>query len=524
MKGRILIGVDFGTSGVKALAYDTESRSIRMSAYKSYPVVTPKPNYAEHIPGEWWNGLKWCVGKLLREGEFTGEDVEALCISSHTPTLTAVDKNGEPLTNGFIWADGRAVEESRELIQDYGERISRVNPATIRPYHILSKLRWLKQHEPAVYERTEKFLDCNNYLVYRLTGRYVLDISMASNYHFFNIYKKEWDEELAAELGVDLQKFPAVCDCDEIVGCVSESAADELGLSVHTKVLAGGSDTAMATLSMGIFTEDRIAYSCGTGSSVVMLSRCSEEDGFRTDSRLITIGYTDKDYMMNIGVMSNTGGAFKWMKEAVCHMETMCALTLKKDVFTVMSDYVTEAPIGANGIVFLPYLAGELSPLYNPNARGVFFGLSNESNKKEMLRAVMEGTCYAVKQNVEIVLGTSGMEAGTVKEIVATGGPCKSGAWMQMLSDILGIPVVIQEQAEGAPMGDIILAGCAVGLFSDQKTATEKMSASGRTYLPIKDNQKKYQVNYRTFCELQKCLLPCFDSHMRRQQFPGGRI
>ena len=362
------------------------------------------------------------------------------------------------------------------------------------------------------------FLDCSNYITYRLTSRFTIDRSMATNYHFYNIFEKKWDERLAKKLQINLRQFPEVCDCHEAIGCITKESAEELGLSEHTLVAAGASDTAMAALSAGIFNRYQMAYSCGTGSSVVMLQKCTEREQYKTDSRLITIGYADKDYMMNIGVMSNTGGAFKWMKEAVCDMETLCAVTLHRDVFTVMSDYVTEAPIGANGIVFLPYLAGELSPIYNPNARGVFFGLSGTSTKKEMLRAVMEGTCYAVRQNVDIVLDAQEVRPNEVQEIVATGGPCKSSAWMQMLSDILGIPVTIQENTEGAAMGDVVVAGCTAGVFSSLKEGVEKMKTIGRTYLPDSGAQREYEINYQTFCELQKCLLPCFDSHIQRQE------
>lgn len=521
MDDKILMGFDFGTNGVKAVAYSVKQEKVVMSAYKSYPVVTPYKNQAEHIPKEWWNAFVWCIGKLLAENTFQKDQVSALCVSSHTPTLTPIGEDGEPLMNGMIWADGRAVSESLELRRDYGEEIALVNPAFIRPYHIISKLFWLKKHKKDIYDRAVMFLDCSNYITYRLTSRFTIDRSMATNYHFYNIFEKKWDSGLAEKLQIDLDCFPEVCDCNEVIGCITEEAAQELGLPKHILVAAGASDTAMAALSAGIFNTNQMAYSCGTGSSVVMLRECTERETYKTDDRLITIGYADKDYMMNIGVMSNTGGAFKWMKEAVCDMETLCAVTLHKDVFTVMSDYVTEAPIGANGIVFLPYLAGELSPIYNPNARGVFFGLSGTSTKKEMLRAVMEGTCYAVRQNVDIVLDAQEMKPDAVEGIVATGGPCKSSAWMQMLSDILGIPVTIQENTEGAAIGDVVVAGCAAGIFSNLKEGAGKMKTIGRTYLPDPENQRQYEINYKTYCELQKCLLPCFDSHMLRQKSRG---
>ena len=142
MDDKILMGFDFGTNGVKALAYSVRMEKVMITAYKSYPVITPYKNQAEHDPKEWWSAFVWCVGKLLAEGAFQKEQVSALCVSSHTPTLTPVKEDGEPLMNGMIWADGRAVEESLELQRDYGKEIASVNPASIRPYHIVSKLFW----------------------------------------------------------------------------------------------------------------------------------------------------------------------------------------------------------------------------------------------------------------------------------------------------------------------------------------------------------------------------------------------
>ena len=190
MCDKILMGFDFGTNGVKALAYSTSMERVAISAYKSYPVVTPYKNQAEHNPKDWWNAFVWCVGKLLAEGTFQKDQVAALCISSHTPTLTPVREDGEPLMNGMIWADGRAVEESLELRRDYGNEIASVNPALIRPYHIISKLFWLKKHKREIYNRTAMFLDCSNYITYRLTSRFTIDRSMATNYHFLQYFEK----------------------------------------------------------------------------------------------------------------------------------------------------------------------------------------------------------------------------------------------------------------------------------------------------------------------------------------------
>ncbi len=516
MKDKIVMGFDFGTNGVKALAYSRKEKKLLVSAYKSYPVLTPEKNFMEQDPRKWWEAFRWCVRVLLQQGGFSKEEVKVISVSSHTPTLTPLDEKGVPLCNGAIWSDGRAGEVCRRLQKEYAREIQKRNPACIRPYHILPKLLWFRENRPELYKKTKMFVDCNNYINYRLTGVFALDRSMAVNYHFYNVHTKEWDEKLAEELGIKLEQFPALVDCGQVIGHLGKEAAEELSLDEKTEVLGGASDTAMAMAGMGIFTQDRLAYSCGTGSTVIMLAKNTKENWYEADPALLSLGFVNKDYLMNIGVMSNTGGAFQWMKEAVCEMDSLWAKTLKKDVFSIMSDHVTAAPLGAGGIVFLPYLAGELSPLYEPDARGVFFGLNTKTTKQEMLRAVMEGTCYAVLQNVEIVLKAMGKKKEEMKEIVATGGPCHSSAWMQMLSDILGIRVQTQEKAEGAAIGDVILAAVSAGIFENMEEAAREIIVPGACYEPDEERGKKYRINYQTYVELQKVLLPCFKEHQRR--------
>lgn len=517
MKQRVLMGFDFGTGGVKALAYGLRENRILKSAYRSYPLSVPKPNCAEQAPEEWWNAFAECVRELL-SGGFMSEDVAAISVSSHTPTLTPFDGQGKALTNGMIWADGRAVEESRDLSRRYGDVIRKANPASVRPYHILPKLLWFQKHNPELYEQTTVFLDCNGYINYRLTGICALDRSMATNYHFYNVYTKQWDQEVVRTLGIDLNRFPKLHDCGEIIGTVTEEAAWELGLAAGIRICAGSSDTAMAMLSTGIVSGDRLAYSCGTGSSVILLEKNTEQEPFQTCDRLLTIAYTDKEYMMNIGVMSNTGGAFQWVRDVLCGEEKKEAAEMHADVYEIMDRLVAGSSPGAGGIVFLPYLAGELSPLYCPEARGVFFGLSGAAGKKELVRAVMEGTCYAAMQNVKIVLEAAEKSAENIKEIVATGGPCKSAVWMQMLSDICGIPVAVQEKAEGAALGDVIMAGCAVGIFESCQSAVECMVVMGNRYEPDWSRHRRYLLNYQTYCELQEQMLPVFENHAARMQ------
>lgn len=512
--GRVIIGMDYGTSGVKALAYDGAEEKIIASAYEEYQMLVPDRNRAEHNPRDWWEAFCRIIRSFLTENGVNGEEIEAISLSCHTPTLTPVDAEGNHLYHGIIWADARAEEECREITEKYGKEIAGINPARIRPYHIISKLLWLERHEPEIYTNTYAFLDNTGYINFKLTGKLALDRSLAANYHFYNVHTREWDSDIARKAEVDLTKFPPICNCQDIVGTVTPEAAGKTGLSENTKIVAGMSDVTAAVLGMGICTEDRLCYSCGTGSHVVLLAKASYgQQRFTTDPRLIILGYSNPDYMVNIGVISNTGGAMKWMRNALCRQEMAFCQDLNKDVYDLMSEEAKQAAPGCGGLLFLPYVAGELCPLYNPNARGCFFGISTVTDKPEMIRAVMEGTACSARQVMELVLSTQkSREKSGIKEIVVTGGPTKSSLWMQILCNVIGIPIVTLEKAEGGPVGDLILAGCAVGMFSTQKEGAERFARVHRRFYPEQETVRLYEQVYRRFLRLQEAVMPCFDT------------
>jgi xylulokinase len=514
MEHAVIIGMDYGTSGAKALAYDGRERKIIASAYREYPMLVPRPNYAEHNPEDWWDVFCQIMEELKVEGGIQKEQIQAISISCHTPTLTPVDEMGVPLCNGIIWADARAEKECEEIIERYGDEIAQVNPAQIRPYHIVSKLLWMKRHRPRIWEQAWAFLDNNSFINYRLTGKLALDRSLAANYHFYNVHTQEWDPRAAELLGADLSKFPPVCNCQDIVGKVTAKAAAQTGLSEHTMVVAGMSDVTAAVLGMGVCTADRLCYSCGTGSHMVLLAKAtSGKERFTTDPRLITLGYSTPEYMVNIGVISNTGGAMKWMRNALCQEEAACSRALGRDVYEIMSEEAQEASPGCGGVIFLPYVAGELCPLYNPNARGNFFGISTVTDKPAMIRAVMEGTSYSARQVMELVLSTGkDKKKSDLQEMVVTGGPTKSSLWMQILCDILGIPIVTLKKADGGPVGNLILAGCAVGFFQSQEEGTRQFARVHRKFYPQKEQGVLYECGYRKFLELQRAVIPCWDT------------
>lgn len=510
MKNNYVIGMDFGTSGVKGLLYDAGLHEIVKLCYREYPMLVPEPNFAEHDPEKWWESFLSIIKEMKNEIEV--ECIRAISISCHTPTLTAIDRDGKVLKNGFIWADARSEMECREIIENYGAEIAKINPQEIRSYHILPKLFWFIRHEREKYDKTWKFLENNGYINYKLTGVAGLDRSQAPSYHFYNVHTQEYDQSVAEKIGVDLTKFPKLYNCGDIIGTVTSEAAECTGLSTNTMVIAGMADVTADVLGMGIFTDHKFCYSGGTGGHAMMMTRSSVPGKpFTADSRIITQGGYSPEYMLNVGVLSNIGGALKWVRNALGNAETEIAGNSGLDVYDVLVGEANTSPIGSNGLIFLPYLVGELCPIFKPDARGCFYGISPETNKSDMIRAVLEGVAFAERQVIEVSLGAYGnMDLSELGEIIVTGGPAKSAVWMQILSDVIGTKIVTPDITEAAPLGNLILAGNSAGLF-DMQEEIKYLVKSEKRYSPDPQNSLKYCEFYQRFLKLQNCLMPCFE-------------
>lgn len=505
---KILLGGDFGTNGLKLLAYDAEADCVRTSSYQPYTLHIPRANTAEHAPEDYWTALRAAIAQCKALGRFEAKDVAAISLSCHIPTMLPLDESGKPLTRGMIWADNRSNAQCKRINAAHSDFLLDKNPAGVRPYHLISKCSWFIEEEPELYARTKIFLQCNGYVVFRLTGRYSIDHSIAANIHYYNVHEYRWDPETCARFGMDIRKLPPIFNSDAAVGTVLPSVAVDIGLDPETLVAAGGADSSVAPLGVGCVEEGDICYSAGTGASMVSVYDCARHR-FNTDKRLITIGSTVEKRILNVAVVAAAGGSFKWARQALCETEAICARSAGEDVFEIMNRQVQQSTPTANGLLFLPYVLGELAPFYNPDARGVFFGISDTTTKRDLLRAVMEGTCYSFRQNLKILENLGGF--GEKKEIVATGGPAASAIWMQLLADISGYRISILENTLGAPYGDVILAGVAAGIYPDQVSMAKRDVRIARTYEPESKNQAKYDAAFQVYDEISNMLQPSFE-------------
>lgn len=503
--GRILIGGDFGTNGLKLLAFDSATGKAVATSYRAYPVHIPAANHAEHDPDDWWQAFKAGIGELLSSG-VEPKQVAAITMSCHVPTLLPLDENGTVLHNGVIWADYRSSPQYENIRNLHSEELSRINPLELRPHQMVNKILWLKEERPGLYDRTACFLQCSSYIVYLLTGKWSVDHGNAAVFHLYNVHTGQWDKRGCDLLGIDISKLPPIYGSDQVVGNILPDMARETGLDLQTLVVAGTGDTPAAALGVGCTEEGDICFSAGTAASMVTVFDCREKM-FRTDPRLLTIGHTLPGRMLNVAVMSCVGGALKWARDALGGEEEKLAAA-GGDAFDLICGEASRSGPGAGGLLFFPYIFGDLSPYFNPDARGVFFGISETTRKKDLFRAVLEGTCYAFRQNLKIL-----QELGAFSnrgEVIATGGPAASPLWMQLLADISGLEVSVLDNTLGAPFGDVILAGVAAGIYPDQASAARRHIKRSRTYFPDSGGQGIYEPFYRAYDDIAERLQPDF--------------
>lgn len=494
------LGVDIGSSNIKAGAFDISGNELVIVS-KPYDTKFLKNDYVQQDPMDWW----YCFEDAVKEitGILNGQTCIAISISSHAPALVAVNEKAEVLFPALIWMDNRSYLQCEFLRKNHEKELKNNNPSRLLPYHFLPKLLWFKETHEDLYQKTWKFLQPKDFINYKLTKTAGTDVSMCGVNHLYRLNEARYDKNLAENLAIDLEKLPEVYESETIIGTVLPSISQNLGLNGETKVLCGGVDTAMAALGAGVYRPGDMILSLGTGANVV---RCMEKQKcLMIDERLLSIPHvTDQSYL-EISIITNAGNVLNWYKECFFQEEEKKAKETGKTIFEFISKEVTQSIPGCKGVVMLPYISGELAPIFNKNARGVFFGISTGTTKQDMTRAVYEGVCYSIRQNVEWLLKKE--IKNNLKEIIVTGGQTKSEQWMQILADILQVQIKIYKITQTALLGNAI--ACIVK--TQKGRGYEELMHDFTVYYPNKENKHIYDRNYAVYCQLYKNLREQFD-------------
>ncbi len=497
----LMLGFDVGTSGLKAALLHSSGEVIA-EASEEYPTYHPHPNWAEQDPEDWWHALCAASRRVMMSVATSDRSLAGVCISSQAPVIVPVAADGRPLMRGMLWLDKRAEGECASIREVIGEqRILEITANNLSSYLGAPSYVWLKRNCPDLFARTHQFLMANGYLNLRLTGRFTMDVSQAPLQLLYNVKSGTWSSEILQVLDLPVERFPTVHGCLEIIGEVRQDAAKETGIPPGTPVLAGTTDTPAAMVGMGVVRNGQAFISHGTGCNIGL---CVSRPWF--SRHIVCIPHAIPGLWMLSTVMTSSGGSMKWFVNHLCSQERQEAIAAGQDPYVWVDADARTAPPGSRGLLFLPYLIGEQSPIWDPDARGAFVGISVDTTRGEMLRAIMEGVAFGIRQNLQVYLD-GGWE---VYDIRAQGGPTKSPLWNQIVSDVIGRTMYVSSLRNSAPVGDALLVGLATGIYQDVGELEKVCPALSSAYTPNVETKSIYDQLYSIYRGLYGCLADAF--------------
>lgn len=448
------LGVDIGTSGCRTLAVDADGRTLAV-AVRSHDLHTPRPGWAEQDPNDWVSGAFATIAEVCTSGAFAPENIAGVGVAAQGWAAVPVSEDGTILDRTPIWMDTRAKAECDEILTEVpADEILALAGNRLSPSYTTGKVRWFANHRPEVYARARWFLQANSLIVWALTGQFTQDHSMGYGLHFIDIATGRPDAGLAARMGIDADRFPIGVESSAVVGEVHAEAARATGLPVGVPVVAGGLDAACSTLGTGVYRPGETQEQGGQagGMSIAM-------DEPLRDARLILSRHVAPGSWLLQGGTVAGSASLAWITRVIGEAERLAGEASGAGLYSEVSALAASAPLGSDGLVFLPYLSGERTPLWDPDARGAFLGLTLGIGRAQLYRSVMEGVAFALRQNIEVA-ATAG--AG-VSELLAVGGATKSPLWMQIKADVTGLPVVVSDNENATPLGAAMLAAIGTG-------------------------------------------------------------
>lgn len=504
MKSHI-IAHDLGTTGNKATLYDQEGVLVG-SAFYGYQTDFAHPSWAEQNPEDWWQAVCTSTHQLLKATGIRGNDIACVTFSGQMMGCVPLDRQARSLRPAIIWADQRAVEQERWV----GERVSfediyRITGHRLSSSYSLHKILWLRDNQPDIYRDAYKFVHAKDAMVARLTGAFVTDPSDASGMNLYDLGQGRWSEPILDAAGLDPDQLPDVRPSIDVVGEVRPAVAGEVGVAAGTPVVIGGGDGACAAAGAGVVSEGT-AYNYVGSSSWIALATAKPllDPNFQT----VTFAHIVPNMFMPTGTMQAAGAAYQWTRDQLCLPEVQAAAALGESPYELMDLEAEKSVVGANGLIFLPYLLGERSPYWNPQARGAFIGLTIRHTRADLIRAVLEG----ITMNLRIILEAFTRQGARVDAMRVIGGGARGRVWNQIMADLYGLPIrrlAILEEATS--LGAALAGGVGVGLYPDFSMA-EMMNRTVETITPEPSAGVAYEKIFPLFTATYHALKPVCDA------------
>ena len=503
-----LLGIDLGTTGVKAALFAAGDGRVLSSAFIDYPLMHPQIGWAEQDPADWWQATVTAIRTCLVGGvrqNVQPEDVRGIGLSGQMHGVVLLDDENRVLRPCIIWADQRSDAQCRWITERVGaarllELVS--NPAL--PGFSAPKLLWIRDNEPEIFAHARKMLLPKDYIRYRLTGKLAIEISDAAGTCLLDVKHGRWSREVLEALEIDPALLPPVVAADKVAGTITEEVAALTDLLPGVPVAGGGADNACAAVGNGVVRPGLALVSIGTSGVVLAYASTPQVDMSGPVPRVHTFNHAVPGAWYLMGVTQGAGLSLRWVRDNIGLPERALERWTGLDAYELLTKEAESIPAGSDGLLFLPYLQGERTPHLDPYARGGWIGLTASHDRRHLIRSVLEGVAFSLKDCSTIIQG----QGLPIEQVRVTGGGAKSPLWRQIIGDVLGVELVTTNATEGPAFGAALLAGVASGLYTSVQQACEaKVRVMERTE-PRPEVERVYAQAYETYKALYPALKP----------------
>jgi len=504
MEKTLFLGIDVGTTGVKALLVN-ETGKVVDQATEEYPLLAPKPLWAEQDPADWWKAAVKAL-RLISDRQKLKGTLLAAGLTGQMHGSVFLDREGKVLRPAILWCDQRTTAEVKEIEELVGKK--RINQITGNPVFTgftAPKILWLRRNEPEAYRNVAKILLPKDYLRYKLTGEFASEVTDNSGTSLFDVETRKWSPEILKKLQIKPDWLAPVFESPDITGKVTPEAANLTGLPEGLPVVAGAGDQAASGCGNGVVSKGIISATLGTSGVVFAFSDKVLKD---SAGRIHTMCHAVPGTWHLMAVSLSSGGSLRWFRDNFCQEEILTAKKEGKDPYEIMTAEAAKITAGSEGLFFLPYLTGERTPHANPLARAVFFGATGRHTKPHFIRTILEGVTFGLRDGMEIM-----KELGLpIRQVRVSGGGARSDLWCQIMAGIFGKELVRTENPDTTALGSAILAAAGVKYFKSVPEACSRMVRTKEVFQPDRRESKTYNQAYGIFRKLYPAVAPFFDS------------
>ena len=497
-----IITIEIGTGAIRVAAFDLKGAMLG-SSKGAYPTFHARPDFSEQDPEQIFITMLYILKNFLNEKIHPKKHkVVCICFSAAMHSVLPIDKNGVPLGNAMVWSDNRAKKEANELKNSkLGKSLYKVTGTPIHAMSPLNKITWIKNNDKERFNRAQKFISIKTYILQQLTGEYIVDYSIASATGMLNIYTLKWENDALKPAGITKEKLPDLVPVFYTPKKLKKEFQTSLGLPDKVKLIVGSSDGCMATLGAGVWGDGKATVTLEESGAVRVTGKAAlQDDKQRLFNYLITEGH-----YVSGGPTNNAGSVFEWYAKQFGDFKN--AFDLEDCMENLIND-AAKVSVGSAGLIFLPYLQGERAPIWNANAKGVYFGLHINHQQQHFVRATIEGILYAIYS-----IGKTLQEHRNIKSLSANGTFASYPFWTQMMADIFNIPVHIKQGSgsDSVAFGSFLLSATEIGIYKnlDEAAKTVKLPDS---FTPNKQHHQVHMKNYAIFERLSVKLFDEFEA------------